>query len=152
MSTLISEMQPEVAKKVRAALAELDSQGVPYAVTYTFRTYAEQAALYAQGRKPLAVVNAMRNQAGLPAIGQSENAYTVTNADGMPKSQGGKGRSPHQLGTAIDVVPKEGNKPVWPNAHDPRWIQIAAAFKKQGFEWGGEWKDFPDRPHYQYPA
>jgi hypothetical protein len=122
---------------------------VPYVVTYTLRTYAEQAALYAQGRETLIVVNTLRAEAKMPPISSSENSYTVTQCDGKRISEGGTGRSPHQLGTALDVVPLGNGQPVWPGKSDPRWADIAKSFKEQGFEWGGDWTDFVDLPHYQ---
>jgi len=152
MSKALADLLPNVQDKATAALADLKARGIPYAVTYTIRTYAEQAALYAQGRQDLLTVNSLRDAAGLPRIGQTENAYVVTQCDGKRKAEGGKGRSPHQLGTALDVVPLGDTGPIWPPASDPRWAQIAQSFKTNGFEWGGDWADFPDLPHYQISA
>ena len=152
MSIALADLLPEAQAAATKALADLKVRGVPYVVTYTLRTKAEQVALYAQGREELAAVNAKRQAAGLSDIGPSENTYVVTQCDGVPIVQGGKGRSPHQLGTAIDVVPMDGGGPSWPEAHDPRWAQIAQSFKAAGFDWGGDWTDFPDLPHYQLPA
>jgi hypothetical protein len=166
MSTRIEDLTPATQAKARAALADLDARGIAYAVTYTLRSYAEQAALYAQGRESLASVNAKRAAAGLtpivPYTGKdgkvhSDNDYTVTNADGIRIIDGGKGRSPHQLGTALDVVPLMEGSPSWPPASDTRWAEIARSFEAQGFEWGGRWtlaKDgiAPDMPHYQLKA
>lgn len=149
MSTRIEDLTQATQVAAARALADLKARGIPYIVTYTLRTYAEQAALYAQGRQSLMVVNTLRQAAGLPDISAKENSYIVTNCDGKKISEGGKGRSPHQLGTALDVVPLENGRAIWPSASDPRWSQIAESFKKNGFEWGGDWKDFPDLPHYQ---
>jgi hypothetical protein len=85
----------------------------------------------------------------MPPISAAENAYTVTNADGVHD------KSNHQSGRALDVVPANANgNPVWPEPADPRWEEIAAIFKSQGFSWGGDWtraKDGidPDLPHYE---
>lgn len=157
MSKKLEDLKPLVMVAALKALSELKAAGVQVVVTYTFRTAEEQAALYAQGRKPLAEVNALRAKAGLYQIKEylgkdkknhSDNDYTVTNCDGIKK------RSPHQLGTALDVVPDldpgEKEVPGWPALSDPRWPVIATAFRKQGFEWGGDWEEFPDYPHYQY--
>lgn len=143
MSRKLDDMKPLAAAKAASALAELGRDGVACTVTYTFRTTAEQSALYAQGREALDVVNGKRKIAGLYALSEKENAYTVTNCDGV------KSQSRHQTGTAIDVVPLENGRAVWPNGNDPRWIAISKAFKAHGFTWGGDWKDFPDYPHYQ---
>lgn len=152
MSTALADLLPDTQKRAANALADLKTRAMPYVVTSTLRTTAEQVALYAQGREELSAVNAKRQAAGLPDIGPSENAYTVTRCNGISLANGGTGRSPHQLGTAIDVVPMDGGGPSWPPAHDPRWAQIAQSFKAQGFGWGGKWADFPDLPHYQVMA
>ena len=144
MSRSISDLKPLVAAAAMRALADLRARGVFFAVTSTLRTEAEQAALYAQGREPLEEVNKKRAIAGMRPISQAENKYTVTNADGV------KHKSNHQGGTALDVVPEYDGRPVWPPAHDERWSQISGIFKQYGFEWGGDWKDFPDLPHYQW--
>ena len=148
MSTKLEDLTPATQIAAVRALASLKASGVPYVVTYTLRTYAEQAALYAQGRKQLNIVNSLRATAKLGPITEGENNI-VTNCDGKRISEGGKGRSPHQLGIALDVVPMVRGGPAWPTADDPRWKEIASAFKAQGFEWGGDWTDFPDLPHYQ---
>lgn len=163
MSTKLDDMTPAAGGAAFHALAELQHAGIQAVVTYTLRTYDEQAALYAQGRRTLDAVNELRKKAGLYEIKEylgkdkkihSDNEYTVTNCDGRKKSEGGTGRSPHQTGLAIDVVPdldpSEKSVPGWPAPSDPRWSKIAEVFKKHGFEWGGDWKDFPDYPHYQY--
>lgn len=144
MSRSLSDLKPRAAAAAARALADLSSRGVGVVVTSTLRTEAEQAALYAQGREPLEDVNKKRAVAGMRLLAPAENKYTVTNADGV------KHKSNHQGGMALDVVPEYDGRPVWPPAHDERWAQIAGVFKQYGFEWGGDWKDFPDLPHYQW--
>lgn len=144
MSRRLEDLLPRVAAAAARALADLKARGVLVSVTSTLRTQAEQAALYAQGREPLASVNAKRSAAKMPLLRLEENRYTVTNADGV------KHKSNHQSGMALDVVPEQGGRPVWPPASDPRWKQISGVFKQHGFAWGGDWKDFPDLPHYEY--
>ena len=150
MSRRLEDLQPRVQAAAARAISDLMARGVPFAITYTLRTYEEQSALYAQGRETLSAVNEKRLKAGLRPLVESENKYTVTNCDGIKISEGGKGRSPHQLGTALDVVPEYDGRPVWPDKSDERWKQISGVFKQHGFEWGGDWKDFLDLPHYQY--
>jgi peptidoglycan L-alanyl-D-glutamate endopeptidase CwlK len=149
MSTSLSDLTNETRLKASKALATLLKNNVPYVVTYTLRTQQEQYALWCQGRKSLIEVNAERKKAGLYLLVAKENLYTVTNCNGTKQSEGGTGRSPHQTGKAIDVVPLENGKAVWPSLADTRWEQIAGAFREQGFECGKDWKDFPDYPHYQ---
>ena len=144
MSRKLEDLLPPVAAAAARAIADLNARNIPVVVTSTLRTQDEQAALYAQNRESLEAVNAKRAKAGMYRLVESENKYTVTNADGI------KHKSNHQSGKALDVVPSQGGNPVWPQPSDPRWSQIAAVFKLHGFEWGGEWKDFPDLPHYEY--
>lgn len=143
MSRKLGDLKPYAAAKATAALAELKRDGVLCTVTYTLRTTEEQQALYAQGREPLEVVNAKRAKCGMYKLSENENTYTVTNCDGV------RTISRHQTGVALDVVPLVGGRAVWPPNGDPRWPKIARAFKAHGFTWGGDWKDFPDFPHYQ---
>ena len=143
MDTRVEALRDDVSARAKSALAELDAGGVPYAVTFTLRTQAEQIALFAQGRETLEMVNAKRYKAQMPPITEADNAYTVTQCDGI------NNYSPHQQGRAIDVVPSENGSPVWPDHADPRWQQISAPFKEWGFKWGGDWTDFPDFPHYE---
>ncbi len=36
---------------------------------------------------------------------------------------------------------------------DPAFFEAVGALgKEMGFTWGGDWKDFPDRPHFQWDA
>lgn len=96
--------------------------------SYTLRTFAEQDALYAQGR--------------------TKPGAKVTNARG--------GQSYHNYGLAIDIVllVNNGKDALWDNKKDfdkdgqADWMEIVAILKRYGFEWGGDWK-FTDTPHFQ---
>ncbi len=162
MSRLLEGLTPETRMKAGKAIARLRREGVPHVVTCGFRTEAEQYALWCQGRKPLAEVNEARVKVGMYRLSEKENTYTVTNANGKRVSEGGTGRSAHQTGKALDVVPLDNGRAVWPPHADSRWKQIAAAFIEQGFTWGGDWngdgrtkldgddsEDMVDYPHYQ---
>lgn len=100
---------------------------------FTLRTFAEQDAIYAQGR--------------------TKPGKIVTNAKG--------GLSYHNYGLAIDIVllvDKDNNgtfeSAVWDNKTDfdgdkkSDWMEIVTIFKQHGWEWGGDWK-FVDTPHFQ---
>lgn len=100
---------------------------------YTLRTYAEQNALYAQGR--------------------TAKGKVVTNAKG--------GRSYHNFGLAVDIVlivDKDGNGSYETASWDTKsdfdgdgksdWLEVVTIFKQYGWIWGGDWK-FVDAPHFE---
>ena len=116
----LSDLLPKVGSAARAAMAECEAAGMPILVTCTYRTGAEQAMLYAQGRT---------------APGRK-----VTNAKA--------GQSFHQYRVALDLYPMIGGKPDFSGTH-PNWGKIAKIFIAHGFEWAGAWKRFRELPHFQ---
>lgn len=101
--------------------------------TYTLRTFAEQDALYAQGRTRL--FDAQGKRLGI-----------VTKAKG--------GQSIHNYGLAFDIVLLVNNGASWDTVKDfdkdskPDWMEVVSIFKKHGYTWGGDWK-FKDAPHFE---
>lgn len=100
---------------------------------YTLRTFAEQDALYAQGR--------------------TKKGAKVTNAKG--------GQSYHNYGLAVDIVllvdkDKNGTfeSASWETDVDfdgdgkSDWQEVVEIFKRYGWDWGGDWR-FVDKPHFQ---
>ena len=63
-------------------------------------------------------------------------------------------RSRHLTGHAVDLAAKVGNEVRW---DWPLYHKLAAAMKDSAatlgieIEWGGDWKSFPDGPHFQLP-
>jgi peptidoglycan L-alanyl-D-glutamate endopeptidase CwlK len=72
------------------------------------------------------------------AQGRTEAGNIVTNAKA--------GESSHNFGTAIDVVPIVNGKADYKNAN---WEKIEKIGESVGFEAGGHWKKFIDKPHFQ---
>lgn len=97
--------------------------------TQTFRTIAEQNALYAQGR--------------------TTPGKIVTWAEG--------GRSYHNYGLAVDICLLVDSKTInWDTLKDydgdglADWMECVKIFERQGWEWGGRWtKGKIDMPHFQ---
>jgi len=56
------------------------------------------------------------------------------------------GESNHNYGVAFDVVEIADGKAIWTN---PNWYKIGAIGKAQGFDWGGDWTSFKDKPHFE---
>lgn len=115
------------AGRVRLWLDYLATQhNLPVLITQGLRTWAEQDALYAQGRTTPGTI--------------------VTNARG--------GHSHHNFGLAVDVCPddlsKDGLQLDW-NINHPAWQTLLATAPSFGLAEGAQWRSFPDNPHF-YPS
>ena len=106
------------------------ARGVWIVITQGLRTYAEQDALYAQGRN-------------------GDKRPKVTKARG--------GYSNHNFGFAADfaLLLRDGRTVSWDTLKDddkdslPDWSEVVEEAKKLGLEWGGDWRTFKDMPHLQ---
>ena len=78
-SRLIEDLTPRMQKKIRRFEVCLEV-AVPGAFrrSCTFRSQAEQNALWKRGRNPLSVVNEAYRAAGRPPITEQENKFKVT--------------------------------------------------------------------------
>lgn len=89
---------------------------------------------------PVRLVQGYRSieeQNKLYAQGRTTAGTIVTNAKG--------GESFHNYGVAVDFVFRKSGY----NATDAQWNLLGDTLKKYGFEWGGDWKGFVDKPHGQ---
>lgn len=96
--------------------------------THVLRTFEEQNELYAQGR--------------------TKPGNRVTNARG--------GHSYHNYGLAVDIaLIVDGKTASWDTQADfdgdgtADWMEVVKIFESHGWEWGGRWTGFKDRPHFQ---
>lgn len=100
----------------------------------------EIVALMEQKGMPVRVVEGFRSiqkQDELYAQGRTKPGAIVTNARG--------GESFHNHGVAVDFVfRKEGY-----NATQKQWETLGKVGESVGFEWGGRWTKFVDRPHFE---
>ncbi|MFW5872719.1 MAG: M15 family metallopeptidase, partial [bacterium] len=78
-----------------------------------------------------------KEQDDLFAQGRSASGPIVTHAKG--------GESYHNYGLAIDVVEIINGKCNW----NTNWELISEIGIQNGFEWGGNFKGFSDKPHFQ---
>ena len=118
----ISRLHPRLQGKVAQLQKACEKAGLALGIGECFRSAAEQDALYAQGRTSPGAI--------------------VTNAPGSSYS------SQHQWGIAFDFF-----KNVSGHAYDDNgfFSRVGAMGKSLGLGWGGDWKDFPDRPHLYLP-
>ncbi len=76
----------------------------------------------------------------LYAQGRTTSGPIVTNARG--------GESSHNYGLAVDCAFQKGGRLSYA---DTLYWRVYPLAKKLGFVLGAEWKDFPDKPHFEYP-
>jgi hypothetical protein len=119
----LRQLHPALVAALRAVVADLASQGITVEIVQGLRTFAEQDALYAQGR--------------------SVPGPVVTQARG--------GESNHNYGLAADLCPFADGRAQW-NAPIEVWAAIGAAAVRHGLSWGGNWKKFLDKPHVELPS
>lgn len=113
-------VHPLVATKARQLIERAYKVGINIIITQGLRTIEEQNELYAQGR--------------------TKTGKIVTNARG--------GYSYHNFGLAFDFAVLNADGSVNWNV-DEKWKRVGQLGKSLGLEWGGDWKDFKDYPHFQ---
>lgn len=120
VSRSIDDLRADVAKNCRALVAAAAARGLPVLITETVRDEAYQRSLYEQGR--------------------TKPGSIVTNA-AVPSFHGVR------AGLAFDFC-----KDVRGHEYDDAdfFTQVGELGKALGFSWGGDWRDFPDRPHFQW--
>jgi peptidoglycan L-alanyl-D-glutamate endopeptidase CwlK len=120
----MKELLPVVAAKAALAISSAEARtGLRIIVTCTFRDDEKQRWYYEQGR--------------------TRPGAKVTNDPGPGAA--------HSLRVALDIAPAAVINGRTVLAYETsKWAQIAQCFKEQGFEWGGDWLRFKDRPHFQY--
>lgn len=127
-SETVAGLHPAVIEKKNELVRETKKIGISIVITQGFRSHEEQDRLYEQGRKT--------------------EGRVVTNARG--------GESYHNYGLAIDFALRgKDGEVLWDLEYDGNgngksdWMEVVGIAKSIGFEWGGDWEDFPDYPHLQ---
>lgn len=115
----IGSLQPKAQQVARGFLKKVRDAGIDARIISGTRTYAEQDALYSQGRF------------GNPGP-------IVTKAEG--------GESNHNFGIAWDIGIFDGGAYL---RKSPLYDKAAEVGLSADLEWGGNWIEFQDKPHYQ---
>lgn len=124
LAGLNRKFRAQVEKFLIAAQPICEHHGISIEVISGLRSWAQQAALYAQGRtKPGPIVTKAR-----------------------------PGSSWHNYGLAIDLGLFAGGK--YLDAADQKradriYRELGALAATRGIEWAGNWKSFPEGPHFQ---
>lgn len=143
MAAKIENLSPKTQILLKMWLTECIVQGLDILITQTDRDMNLQAAYFAQGREPLAQVNAARRKVKLTEIKEHENKIITKAAPG---------KSPHNWKMAWDFVPLVDGKPAWTRLDlFDKAGEIARKINYQGYslEWGGDFKTIKDKPHIQ---
>lgn len=113
-------LHPRLKLKGQQLCQILSLKGIDVEISQGLRTWAEQDALYAQGRT---------------TVGQ-----IVTEAKG--------GESWHNLGCAFDIYIKTASGIDW-TGKDSAWQAAIATGRSLELTCGADWQHEPDRPHFQ---
>lgn len=121
MSRDISLLHPEMRDRCLGFIAECRKCGLRVGISQTWRTKAEQDDLYAQGR--------------------TKAGSIVTNCR-YPYS-------PHNWGVAFDIYRNDGQGAY--NDGDGWFKSCGQVGKRLGLFWGGDFRSFVDKPHFELP-
>lgn len=126
MSRKIEDLEPDVQEMALEFLGRCKAAGYKVMITQTRRTFAEQQALYDQGRK----------------------------TPGKKVTRASAGWSWHNYGLAFDFAEDDGTPyDIGKLGHDKDdeewWDAIGAIGESVGLEWGGRWAK-PDEPHFEH--
>ncbi len=116
----LAQLMPAFAAQVRRLVERLAQRGFQVEITQGLRTFAEQDALYAQGR--------------------TRKGPKVTNAKA--------GQSLHNYGLAVDFALLKNGRYTWPEPHGV-WQAIGEEAVRLGLEAGYFWPH-PDKPHVEW--
>ena len=133
----VKNLHPAIAPEAEMIINSVETgfpKNIAVRITQGLRTFAEQDALYAQGR--------------------TTSGSIVTKAKG--------GQSYHNYGLAIDfslLHDKDNNGTYeeiswnmntdWDGDHIKDWSEVVNYFLAAKWEWGGVWKKMKDNPHFQ---
>lgn len=122
-SRKLEDLTPKLARLCQTFIDNCQAAGTDVIITSTYRDNESQDAIYAQGR--------------------TTPGSKITNCPG--------GESMHNYRVAFDFVPTDSKgKPVWGDAL--LWAKCGKIGEDLGLEWGGSWKSFKDKPHFQIPG
>lgn len=119
MSRDISLLYPELRDLCREFISRCAACELKVGISQTYRTRTEQEALYAQGRTA-------------PGNIVTRARYPL---------------SPHNWGLAFDIYRNDGKGAYY---NGDGWFERCGAIGRElGLTWGGDFKSFRDRPHFE---
>lgn len=116
-----------------SVIKELQPQVAPYA-----RALIQKAAAQGVAVKVISGFRSYAAQNALYAQGRTKPGRRVTNAKG--------GESNHNFDIAFDIGVFDGANYL---GESPDYDVVGAIGLELGLDWGGNWRSFQDKPHYQ---
>lgn len=116
----ISDLHPKVQSLCKRFIEMCKTNGIDVIITSTYRDFASQDALFAQGR--------------------TKPGKKVTNARA--------GQSYHNFRCAFDFVPIVNGKAMWNDTG--LFTKCGEIAELVGLEWAGRWTKFKEMAHCQY--
>ena len=126
-SRRLEDLDPELRKLAQRHQDACAVLGIDLLIYCTYRSNAEQAELYVQGRTALGRIRTYAKP------GASNHNAT---RDGIPAAR------------AYDCVPIRQGKAIW-NNDDPAWEIVGEEGEKLGLSWAGRWLSFREFPHFE---
>lgn len=124
----IATLHPKIVSEISDILIECEKNNVSIRITSAFRTAKEQEDLY--------------------TIGRSKPGRIVTKARAF--------ESFHNYGLAVDICLLHKDKSISYSLTEDLdydgisdWLEVVKIFKSKGYEWGGDWQNFKETPHFQ---
>jgi peptidoglycan L-alanyl-D-glutamate endopeptidase CwlK len=128
----LEKLHPLLRREGKQIYQDILNKGVGVRFTQVLRTFAEQQALYDQGRR---TSGRIVTKAG---PGQSYHNYGMAIDFCLLKDTDGDGRKEVYWNRGLDLD-KDGVKD---------WDEVVSVFKSYGWTWGGDWR-WKDYPHFQ---
>lgn len=136
MSRNTGLLVPVVRDKCEELIRIAGARGMKLIVTSTLRTQAGQRALYAQGRRTIEEVNALRIIAAMPPIKEGANRRVT-----------GARTSMHQFGCAFDIALVKDGRADWDDTAS--YEEIGRIGESLGLKWGGR-SGSRDMCHFEF--
>jgi len=140
----IELLQPNVQSALKTLKSRAAKKKIKFVVTSTVRTDAEQTALWAMGRRPVDIVNALRSEAHMHGIDSQRNQVVTWSLDNS-----------HADGTCFDVFIINPYTMDWDEKVEPAMLQsseyaeLARIALPLGLVWGAMSNPL-NRGHFSY--
>jgi len=132
----VNSLHPKIRQEVHDLIEKAESKmpGVAVRIVQGYRTFAEQDALYAQGRtKPGNIVTNSK-------AGQSYHNYGLAIDFALLSDKDNNGTYETMSWDTLKDFDKDG---------ESDWMEVVNVFEEAGYTWGGRFHSIKDQPHFE---